>query len=74
DPESKNFNLDLAGGGSRAMHMNWWSAISPDGTMGEPTLADAEIGKQFFEAAVEETIGLIDEVASLPIRQRVDHH
>lgn len=36
--DSKFFNLDLAGGGGGAMLMRWWSAVSPDGPMGDPTL------------------------------------
>ncbi|MDF1779407.1 MAG: creatininase family protein [Rhizobiaceae bacterium] len=74
DPSSRYFNLDLAAGGSRAMLMRWWSAASPDGTMGDPTVADAETGRQYFEAAVEETIGLVKEIRRLPMLKRTDHH
>lgn len=74
DPSSRYFNLDLAAGGSRAMLMRWWSAQSPDGTMGDPTVADAETGAQYFEAAVEETLGLVREIRGLPLLKRRDHH
>ena len=74
DPSSRYFNLDLAAGGSRAMLMRWWSAQSPDGTMGDPTVADAETGRCYFEAAVEETLGLVREMRALPILPRRDHH
>lgn len=73
DPDSRYFDLDLAGGG-KAMLMRWWSSISPDGTMGDPTAADAEQGRLFFEAAVTETIGLVREIRKLPFPPRVDHH
>lgn len=74
DPSSRYLNLDLASGGSRAMLMRWWSAQSPDGTMGDPTLAEPETGRQFLEAAVEETLGLVREIRRLPILPRKDHH
>lgn len=74
DPSSRYLNLDLASGGARAMLMRWWSAQSPDGTMGDPTVADPENGRRFFEAAVEETLGLVREIRKLPILPRRDHH
>jgi creatinine amidohydrolase len=73
DPDSGFFNLDLAGG-SKAMLMRWWSAMSPDGTMGDPTVADADQGRLFFEAGVEATIGLVREIRALPMPTRIDHH
>lgn len=74
DPGSRYFNLDLAAGGSRAMLMRWWSEQSPDGTMGDPTIADPETGRKYFEAAVAETLGLVREIRALPILPRRDHH
>jgi creatinine amidohydrolase len=74
NPDSKFFNLDLAGGGGGAMLMRWWSEVSPDGTMGDPTVADPETGKRFLQAAIEETTALIREIRALPILQRHDHH
>lgn len=74
NPDSKFFNLDLARGGGKAMLMRWWSEVSPDGTMGDPTVADAETGKAFLEAAIEETTELVQEIKRLPILQRKDHH
>ena len=74
DPDSKFFNLDLARGGGKAMLMRWWSAVSPDGTMGDPTVADAETGKAFLTAAIDETTALVREIRSLPILKRTDHH
>ncbi len=74
DPESRYFSLDLAAGNSRAMLMRWWSELTPDGTMGDPTVADAKIGKKFIGAAVEEMIGLVREIRNLPVLRRKDHH
>jgi creatinine amidohydrolase len=74
NPDSKFFNLDLAGGGGGAMLMRWWSAVSADGTMGDPTVADAETGKRFLQAAIEETTALVREIRALPILSRHDHH
>ncbi|MGB5557476.1 MAG: creatininase family protein [Paracoccaceae bacterium] len=74
NPDSKFFNLDLAGGGGGAMLMRWWSEVSPDGTMGDPTVADAETGRRFLEAAIEETTDLVREIRALPILKRKDHH
>ena len=70
---SKNLNLDLAGG-ARAMLMRWWSTQTPDGTMGDPTLASAEMGKKYFDVAVEETLKLVREIRALPLLSRQDHH
>lgn len=74
DPDSKFFNLDLAKGGGKAMLMRWWSEVSPDGTMGDPTVADPETGARFLEAAIEETAALVREIRALPMLARKDHH
>lgn len=72
--QSEFFNLDLAAGGSPAMLMRWWSEVSPDGTMGDPTVADAETGRLFLEAAIKQTTALIREIRELPLLERKDHH
>lgn len=74
DPDSRFFNLDLAGGGSPAMLMRWWSQVSPDGTMGDPTVATPENGKRFLEAAEDALVALVREIRNLPILERKDHH
>ena len=74
DPNSRFFNLDLARGGGKAMLMRWWSEVSPDGTMGDPTVADAETGAKFLQAAIEETTALVREIRALPLLARKDHH
>jgi len=71
--DSQNFNLDLAGG-ARAMLMRWWSTQTEDGTMGDPTLANAEMGLKYYQAAVEETLKLVQEMRKLPLLTRKDHH
>ncbi len=73
DEGNRYLCLDLAGG-ARAMVMQWWSAQTDDGTMGDPTAADAGKGKIFFEAAVRETVGLIREIRRIQIKPRRDHH
>ena len=74
DPDSRFFNLDLAGGGGGAMLMRWWSDISPDGTMGDPTVATPETGKQFLDAAIARCAELIGEMRALSPMKRRDHH
>jgi creatinine amidohydrolase len=73
DENSRYFSLDLMGG-AKAMVMQWWSAQTRNGIMGDPTIADAGRGKLFFDAAVEETIGLIREIRRIPLKKRKDHH
>jgi creatinine amidohydrolase len=73
DEKSRYFCLDLMGG-AKAMAMQWWSAQTADGTMGDPTVAAPRQGKIFFEAAVSELIGLIREMRQMILRSRVDHH
>ncbi len=67
------FCLDLAGG-AKAMAMQWWSSQTDDGTMGDPTVADAAKGERFFNAAVRETVKLVREIRQLQIKPRKDHH
>ena len=74
DGSSRFFNLDLAGGGSKAMLMRWWSESSPDGTMGDPTVATPETGKQFLDIAQSALVALVREIRALPILDRKDHH
>ena len=74
NPDSKFFNLDLAAGGCPASMMRWWSQVSPDGTMGDPTVADPETGRLFLEAAIDATVELVQEIRALPILKRKDHH
>ena len=74
NPNSKFFNLDLAKGGGTAMLRRRWAEVSPAGTRGAPTVADAETGGKFLKAAIEETTALVREIRALPILPRKDHH
>jgi len=73
DERNRYLCLDLAGG-AKAMAMQWWSAQTADGTMGDPTVADAGRGKIFFDAAVRETVGLVKEIRQIQLKPRQDHH
>ena len=73
DENNRYLCLDLAGG-AKAMAMQWWSAQTDDGTMGDPTVADADRGKIFFDAAVRETVGLVKEIRRIQLKPRKDHH
>jgi creatinine amidohydrolase len=73
EDSKKYFCLDLMGG-SKAMAMQWWSAQTEDGTMGDPTVADAGKGKLFFDAAVRATVELIREIRAIQLHSRKDHH
>ena len=73
DENSRYLCLDLAGG-AKAMVMQWWSTQTADGTMGDPTVADADRGKTFFDAAVQATVGLIKEIRQIQLKPRRDHH
>ena len=56
------------------MLMRWWSEISPDGTMGDPTLATPETGAAFLDAAITRCADLVGEMRALPVLKRRDHH
>jgi len=62
------------GGGAPVNLMEWWSAYTTSGVLGDPTLATAEKGRQYFEAFVESLVGLIKEFRARPIRPRRDQH
>jgi creatinine amidohydrolase len=73
DENNRYLCLDLAGG-AKAMAMQWWSSQTDNGTMGDPTVADADRGEIFFNAAVRETIGLVKEIRQIQTKPRKDHH
>jgi creatinine amidohydrolase len=52
----------------------WFSRYSRTGTVGDPTKASAEKGRQFVEAVVERMVALIREFRERTIAERVDHH
>ena len=71
-PPSDYFFIDwLTGSGSL---MEYWSTLTKNGTMGDPTVATAEKGEILLGAAVDELVMVIGEMKDREIRQRVDHH
>ncbi|KON30627.1 hypothetical protein AC482_03435 [miscellaneous Crenarchaeota group-15 archaeon DG-45] len=54
--------------------MPYWSTVSRTGVRGDPTVATAEKGRRWLEAAVEGLTGIIRDLRSLEIKERVDHH
>ena len=65
----------VRGKGSAPLQMmDHWSRISETGVIGDPTLATAEKGERFLNAAAANLAELIREFRSLPIEPRVDRH
>lgn len=52
----------------------WFSRYSRTGTVGDPTKASAEKGREFVDAVVERMIALVREFRVRTIQPRVDHH
>jgi creatinine amidohydrolase len=71
---SKNYWMDLVGGEGPLVMMEYWSALSQSGVMGDPTKATAEKGERLLAAAVAGIVELIDEMRSRRPAHRVDHH
>ena len=65
---SRYLTTDLLGG-SAARTYHDFADLSPSGTLGDPSLASAEKGAQFFAAAVEALALFIDDFAKWPIPQ-----
>ena len=71
-PPSDYFYFDwISGPGSM---MEYWSTLSRNGTMGDPTVATKEKGQILLEAAIAELVAFIEEMRTREIRKRVDHH
>lgn len=79
-PQSKHFNAyDLAGErdedwSTSVTMMEWWSTLSETSTRGDASVATAEKGAAFLEAAVEGMHSVLDEFATYPHRERTNHH
>jgi creatinine amidohydrolase len=71
--KSKYYWHDLGGGGP-VRFMDWWSRISKTGVIGDPTVATAEKGKIWFDAAVENFIEFVREFRGFEVRDKLDHH
>lgn len=77
-PKSPHFWSDLAGappeGHRNAVGLNeFWSTVSRDGVKGDPTVASRETGELLLEAAADEMVEIVREMASRPIRRRIAH-
>jgi creatinine amidohydrolase len=59
---------------SPVFFQEWFSRYSSTGTVGDPTLATADKGRQFVEAVVARMVALIREFRERRIAPRVDHH
>jgi creatinine amidohydrolase len=65
--------VDAFGAGPVAV-VEWTSTYTPNGVMGQPTLANAEKGGRIFEEAVSRLVQFVGEFQQRPDQRRVDHH
>jgi len=73
-PGASDFQrIDLFGGGLVTI-VDWTSAWTPTGVMGQPSLASADKGRRIFEEAVTQLIRFVTEFRQRPAYPRVDHH
>jgi creatinine amidohydrolase len=71
---TSNYWTDLVAGDGPLMMMEYWSAISKTGVMGDPTKATAEKGERLLAAAAHGLVELIDELRARRPAERRDHH
>ena len=71
--ESKYHWVDLFAAGPIRMD-SWTSTYTPDGTMGNPSMATADKGKAVFEETVTNLIEFAEEFADREFLPRTDHH
>lgn len=69
DPGSRYLSTDLVNT-SPVRTYHDFADLSPDGTLGDPTLAGAAGGKRFFEAVVGEVAAFIEDFRGWPVPQR----
>ncbi len=50
--------------------MDWGSNVSETGVVGDPTVATEEIGKQFFDLAVNQLVAFVREYQTWPLKAR----
>lgn len=60
DPGSRYLTTDLLGGSAVRTYLDFGD-LSATGTLGDPSLADAEMGARFFEAVVGELVAFIED-------------
>lgn len=75
---SPHFWIDLLGnpppGGRNPVHMTeYWSTVTDQGSMGDPTVATREKGQQLVAAAAGELAEIILELKARPIARRIPH-
>jgi creatinine amidohydrolase len=66
DTGSRYLTTDLLGGSAVRTYLDF-ADLSPTGTLGDPSLADPEIGARFFDAVVGELAAFIDDFAGWAI-------
>jgi creatinine amidohydrolase/Fe(II)-dependent formamide hydrolase-like protein len=54
--------------------VEWWTRISKSGVVGDPTLATAEKGKLWFDAAVGALVEFVREFRAFELRPKTDLH
>jgi creatinine amidohydrolase len=67
-PETDHAWMDWSDGSLKCMP--WWSSFSRTGVHGRPTLATADKGDRLLSAAVEECVGYVRELRSMPLPVR----
>ena len=55
-------------------HMPYWSTLFQDRACGRSTVATADKGEKFLEAAVRGLAQMVRDLRELEINPRVDHH
>jgi len=65
--------FDLFGSGPVRL-VEWTSSYTPNGIVGQPTLATASKGERMFNEAVHQLLNWVAEFQSYPGNPRVDHH
>lgn len=78
NPLPASFQTDLLLGkrsdGATANMMPYWSMMSESGVRGAATQATQTKGEAFLEATIEGLIELVDELRSVSLPQRTNHH
>ena len=70
----KFYQVDLFGGAAKVWYGYWLSSDTPNGCIGQPTLATADKGRVLFEGAVSGMVEFIRKFRAMDLPQRHDHH
>jgi creatinine amidohydrolase len=68
-PDGENAHMEWWADGPLRL-MPWWSSFSRTGVQGTPSIATAEKGKAFLDAAVNECVSYVRELLSKPLPVR----